>query len=364
MKKILVALLFGIILLSSASAIRYYANEYINITYTNDIEGMDKNESRVWIVTSDGLGAYRLYEYWINGSNTSFSFDTGDIHSRGVTTNGSWFWISDWNNNLIRQYEINGTLNATFTLSNLPTITDNIFGLANNGTNLFVLGMGNNKYVFDYDINNNMSYTGRSFNVSIGTDVIQPRGLGFDGDYFWVSDIFRDKIYQYKIDGTFISSFTTETSDVRALTTSENYLWIMAYYTPHLLYKYGIYSIESYIFNNPVIETSLEQFFINFLFDNDDYSVTSSSLIYNNSYYTADISTSVNNATATNNLEIPENLGNGIQQREFLWEIGLLNLNTGNPFYFNSTIQYQNITGLIFEICGNVNNISILNLYK
>jgi hypothetical protein len=50
-------------------------------------------------------------------------------------------------------------------------------------------------------------------------------GLAYDGDYWWVVD-FYDTVYQFDYGGDFVSSFTTRAPDPRGLGFDGEYLWI------------------------------------------------------------------------------------------------------------------------------------------
>lgn len=92
-------------------------------------------------------------------------------------------------------------------------------------------------------------------------------------------------------------------------------------------------------FNSSTYETAQESFILNAT------NMTSASLIYNGTEYSASVSGNI----ATRSLTIPTSPGN----KSFYWKL--------NGGAFNSSASYQNVNPLIFSLCNSTNNISYIN---
>ena len=151
-------------------------------------------------VTSDSGNKVGTYNY--NGSTINSSLITGLSGPYGLATNGSSIFVGNIGNNTVTKYSLDGTPQGTFSVPGA-------IGLA---------VLGNTLYAADYTsgvINTYNATTGAALNLNFITGLDNPRGLAFDtsGNIF-VTNFGSGNIGKYnattgaEIDAEFITGVT------------------------------------------------------------------------------------------------------------------------------------------------------------
>lgn len=163
-----------------------YTNEYF--TTSGAMSGITMNNTFIWIF-SDGV----VSKFWINGTNTSEMFVPNVAYScsRGITTNGSMFWLNCGSNgNAIRIYWINGTYYGTFNVN-----TEIVQGRGIYTNNIYIwITDDTTDEVYRYFMNG--TYTGQHWDTAISGN-IGPKSITMDDTYFYVSDTINETIFLY-----------------------------------------------------------------------------------------------------------------------------------------------------------------------
>jgi len=168
-----------------------------NITGINDGNGMTFNGSTLFI---DEFGT--IFEHFLNGTATGFSFDSTILESR----NNDFDWTgtefvtvpgdsaSGANSTLAQRFDNNGNFISSFNLSigtNIDLDTNPSISISFNGTHFYIADSNNRVRVWNSSGN---LISSPVFLSDAG--IIDPRSLTFDGtDYFLVSRA-RDVIWK------------------------------------------------------------------------------------------------------------------------------------------------------------------------
>ncbi len=218
--------------------------------YTHTGDGLNPfNNSSEWATDIESDGNYlwllsyysdTVYRYWKNGTYSGFNFSTykegpstgWNSNPRGITQNGTYFWITDalGNEGSVFKYWMNGTytgdnFNASVSGNTNPS------GIVQNGTYFWIVDSGNDG-VYKYHMNG--TYTGDNFNASVSGNT-NPFGISYDGTYFWISQTSissAKKIYKHHINGTYAGEnfFANDGKDILlGITQNGTYFWILSY---------------------------------------------------------------------------------------------------------------------------------------
>jgi hypothetical protein len=131
--------------------------------------------------------------------NTSWSTGTTPSVIRDITTDDNYVYVQGGGN--IYNYSMNGTYQSSFVSATCDSsISGNVYGLSNNGTNFFVVY---DDVAGSVDIACVLNFDGTqvsNFTLTPGND--NPRGIIFNGSLYWVNDA-DDVIRVYDSSGTF-----------------------------------------------------------------------------------------------------------------------------------------------------------------
>jgi hypothetical protein len=156
----------------------------------------------------------------IGGVYTGFHFDTSSHggSSRGLTTDGTYIWISDRSTEEVYKYGMDGTYISNFSTS-LKTSTGD--GICVYGDYLYISDRG---YVFKYS---KAGVWQQTFDVS--AQIASPVGISTDGTNFWICEAADKEVYKYSMDFVYTTNHFDISSqgEGNGLTTDGTYIWII-----------------------------------------------------------------------------------------------------------------------------------------
>ena len=193
-------------------------------TYYVKLEGEREQRTTIdWQITTSG----KLIDDWAEWDFLDkWSLTAANADPFGISTNGSMILVGDTIDNLIYQYDMEGTPINSWSLNNTNTDAD---GIATNDTWLWVLDESDDE-VYIY-------YTNGTWINSWDTNAAGntfPRGVETNGTEgadccIWTTDIGGDRIYKWKMDGTAVTSYalTAANDEPRGLATLDGtFLWV------------------------------------------------------------------------------------------------------------------------------------------
>jgi hypothetical protein len=221
----------------------YVANRYSNVydnwnfsTSSQDSSprGVTFNGTYFWVV---GLNNAKVYRYLANGTydNWNFSTSSQDAFPHGITFNGTYFWVVGGETRKVYRYLANGTYdNWNFSTSSQ---TSEAYGVTLNDTYFWVTGGSGSSYANVYRYLANGTYDNWYFNIY--TEDSSPRGVTFNGTYFWVVGS-SGAVYRYLANGTYDNwYFSTgyQDSSPYDITFNGTYFWVVGLNTDKV-YRY------------------------------------------------------------------------------------------------------------------------------
>ena len=189
----------------------------MNITWSNDEEQIPGPEG--WIVG--------VWPFDLTASGNNFPY--------GITQNGTFFWIGDWEDKIVYKYYFNGTYTGeSFSIVQ----SGNYGGITQNGT-FFWITDWSDMMIYKYYING--TYTQQSSNTTVGGGTTDPSGITQDGTFLWITNwVGGGKIYKYWMNNlSYESSFniSSQMDDPVGIDRNGNFLWISSY-SSGTIYKY------------------------------------------------------------------------------------------------------------------------------
>lgn len=215
----------------------YTGTSYSVSTETISPKGVTWDGSNFWVV---GFDTGLIYKYDSLGIYTgiSFSVSAQDIWPRGITWDGADLWVVGDNTDSVYKYNALGVYSGTsFSVAGQDSEPR---GIAWDGADLWVVGNLTDS-VYKYDSLG--VYSGISFSVA-GQDS-EPRGITWDGLNLWVVGNSTNSIYKYdalSYEGTSFS-VATEDSKPRGITWDGSSFWVVGDNT-NFIYKYATEIIE------------------------------------------------------------------------------------------------------------------------
>ena len=114
----------------------------------------------------------------------------------GLTNNGTFFWITDGDNDLVHKIYINGTpTGESFGISLVGLGTGITYILLDGLDTLWIVDKGGSDAVYKYFTNG--TYSG--FNFGTDSSNGSPDAISSDSYSFWITDIADDEVYKYEI---------------------------------------------------------------------------------------------------------------------------------------------------------------------
>ena len=221
MKKLLLIFVLGIFFISFASA------AWSNTTFNNSL-------------TSEYLSFDTFLEMAPTGVSFSVSGEIASGSARGVTENGTFFWVTDLNGKEVVKYYMNGTYTGD-SFSTSSEGTGFMQGITQNETFIWTVAPFDTQ-VYKYYING--TYTGDNFDTNSAGST-DPRGITQDGNFIWITDSNGQTIYKYQMDGTYTGTSFSVAGEIGGgsgtgavgITIDGSFLWITDY-TGKKVYKY------------------------------------------------------------------------------------------------------------------------------
>jgi len=196
--------------------------------------GITQNGTYFWITDADDD---EVYQYHIDGTYANNHFDTnssGNIVPFGITQNGTYFWITDTPTQMVYIYDMDGTPAGNFSTA---AESCSPWGITQNGTYFWITDNGTGNTVYKYWMNGTYA---DSFNTA--GENADAKGITQNGTYFWIVDFVDEKVYIYNMDGTYTGrSFSTAAANNEPFGITQNgtYIWITDLYDyAPVVYKY------------------------------------------------------------------------------------------------------------------------------
>jgi len=184
--------------------------------------GITTNGTYLWI--TDHYNA-KVYKYDINGNYTGISWSTagsGCINPTDITTYGNYFWITDTYKSKVYKYNLDGTYTGEQWSTPFPNTRPT--GITTNGKYFWITDEVRDA-VYKYDMNG--IYTGEYWDT-YASGCHYPFGITIYGNYLWIATHSTARVYKYKLDGIYVSSWPTNdlNANPNGITTDGHYFWI------------------------------------------------------------------------------------------------------------------------------------------
>ena len=198
-----------------------------DIKFANSTANLVTTESdEVWLkggVTESDTATYPDASTNVAYSGVSFSLSAQTTNARGITWNGSHFFVVAQTANKVYKYTSAGVYTGTsyaLSISNLPT------GITWDGTYFWVVTTGDNK-VYKY----NASFVYQSIEFNIATRTTDPAGITHDGTHLWVMGT-NANLSKWTTSGTDTGvnfSVSAQESGATSVAWDGTYLWVIGY---------------------------------------------------------------------------------------------------------------------------------------
>ena len=195
-----------------------------DIKFANSTANLVTTESdEVWLkggVTESDTATYPDASTNVAYSGVSFSLSAQTTNARGITWNGSHFFVVAQTANKVYKYTSAGVYTGTsyaLSISNLPT------GITWDGTYFWVVTTGDNK-VYKY----NASFVYQSIEFNIATRTTDPSGITYDGTHLWVVGT-NENVSKWTTSGTDTGvnfSVTAQENNPKGVAWDGTHLWI------------------------------------------------------------------------------------------------------------------------------------------
>ena len=245
----------------SFNSIQYTSSS--NYLQTNP-HGITQNGTFFWIADYQDRAVYR---YLINGTYSNSFFNTsayGNNNPSGIAIYGDKLYVTDDIQSVIFRYWVNGTFNG-----NISLIAD-ASGITTNGTRIWTV-YEDEELALEQTMSG--AYTGVIVNLST---LAQPVNLVMDSNYLYIVDLSSvHKVFEYSLNGNLSAqtggSFYTNISGGMGqfpygITMNDTFFWITDYIDDKI-HQYRIYKNDScgfinnisgntYTLNNSIIDNS------------------------------------------------------------------------------------------------------------
>ena len=198
-----------------------------DVRFINNSDNLITTESgEVWLkggVTETDVATYPDATSELAYSGVSFSLSAQTTNARGITWNGSHFFVVAQTANKVYKYTSAGVYTGTsyaLSISNLPT------GITWDGTYFWVVTTGDNK-VYKY----NASFVYQSIEFNIATRTTDPAGITHDGTHLWVMGT-NANLSKWTTSGTDTGvnfSVSAQESGATSVAWDGTYLWVIGY---------------------------------------------------------------------------------------------------------------------------------------
>lgn len=146
------------------------------------------------------VGAYLVYSNWTTSKLDFYVASSGNPY--GLTANSSYWWILRDSTDTI--FKFNRTTGAYISSTSITATATDPRGIDTIGNYLYVADYGTSN-VYEY-FGKNSTYTGFTFDTA-AAGAANIMGIANNGSSFFITDTTDNDIYQFLLDGTFISNF-------------------------------------------------------------------------------------------------------------------------------------------------------------
>jgi len=185
--------------------------------------GMTNNGTHLFITEwSDD----EVYIYKMNGTlESSWDTGTGRDDPKGITTNNTFIWIFEDDDEELNKYYMNGTFIESYNFSNYSTPNSYLNGLTNNNTYIWLTAPYDKLIHRIY-----MNGTNASFEIDISGTSTYVGGITNEDNFLWVRDVVGTDYnhYKYYMNGTYSGEYFVADSvdhNSQGITSNGTYLW-------------------------------------------------------------------------------------------------------------------------------------------
>ena len=216
-------------------------NETIDINSAENLITLE--DGRVYLkggVTETDVATYPDATTELGYSGVSFSLSAQTIYSRGITWDGSHFFVVDRIYNKVYKYTAAGVYTGTeyaLSISNTPN------SITWDGTYFWIVTAGNDAV---YKYNASFVYQNVTFSLA-AVNQLEPSGIVWDGTYFWISGLNPVAIHKYNASGVYQNvSFSPNPQEYNSTSIAWDgtHLWVIGY-TNDTAFQYttaGVYT--------------------------------------------------------------------------------------------------------------------------
>jgi len=208
-----------------------YTTEHFDTAASGNgnIGGITNNGIYFWIADWNDA---EVYKYYLNGTYIS-SWDTavsGNTDPYGISTDGTYIWIVDNGGAEVYKYYLNGTYISSWDTA--VSGNGEPSGITIENSYIWIVDAPD-KYIYKYYMNS--TYTGTYLDIDIGATIYH--GIDSDGIYFWVTEDLYDKVHKFYMNSSYVSSF--DVGEPSGITIENSYIWI-ADWRSNEVYKYYV----------------------------------------------------------------------------------------------------------------------------
>ena len=201
--------------------------------------GLENNDTHFWAVSD---GDNKVYEYYINGTTTGFSFNTLTTRPYGITQNSTYFWIVDGYDQATNFSKF--LMNGTYTGETFNAGCTHPSGITQNNTYIWVACYNPNSVRRFYM---NGTYID-NFAFNYGT----PYGMTNNNEFIWISDHANSKVYKFLMNGTDTGISFNTVGTGSGVTQNGEFFWTVPWSTTPSVRKYEM----TLNITNPYLEIS------------------------------------------------------------------------------------------------------------
>ena len=183
------------------------AKEFVGLKGAQNVTpfGIWSDKTTMWVADEqeNKIFAYVLESKMRPTSPTTLDFpfqylnDAGNTQPRGLWSDGSTMWVSDWDKKIYAYKASDKTRDTSKEFDTLKGAgNQSPIGIWSDGTTMWVADLGRKK-IFAYNMEDETNDPTKEFATSLKNS--QPGYLWSDGKTLWVSDSIDQKIYAYNI---------------------------------------------------------------------------------------------------------------------------------------------------------------------
>lgn len=231
MLRSLFSVLLGFMLLFAVfpASAQEYTGDYFDIAVSGNKNswGMTTNGTYIWI--TDFVDA-EVYKYQMDGTYVD-SFDTassGNAYPAGITQDGTYFWIVDIADHEVYKYLADGTYTGDhFDTAACGNRQPRV--ITQDGTHFWITNAAYPYEVYKYSMDGTYLDSWGTVEYPARPRNDYPWGITLAGTHIWIADPAAGSVFRYSKDGVFVDSFDISVgkrSFSRGITTDGTYFWV------------------------------------------------------------------------------------------------------------------------------------------